>query len=158
MYPVDKRDLSVRTKIEELPPLPEFSTAARISEFVSQLEELVGRMNPSSYGPTEPHLWLVERIPFRTWDNCRETSKRKARTHSYNSLFDPLIELAMERGNDSHMDKYLHRPLRRETPAEKSPGGWSPQRQSNTGKSRGGQLKHMTETPSSKDKGITSLL
>ena len=59
MYPVYETDLSVRTEIEELPPLPEFPGAARISEFVAPLEELVGRMNPSSYGPTEPHLWLV---------------------------------------------------------------------------------------------------
>ena len=62
MYPVYKADLSVRTEIEELPPLPEFPTAARISEFVARLEELMGRMNPSSYGPTEPHLWLVGNI------------------------------------------------------------------------------------------------
>ena len=59
MYPVFEMDLSVRTQIEELPPLPQFPTAARISEFLVQLEELMGRMNPSSYGPTEPHLWLV---------------------------------------------------------------------------------------------------
>ena len=56
MYPVYKTDLRVRTEIQELPPLPEFPTAARISEFVAQLQELMGRMNPSSYGPTEPHL------------------------------------------------------------------------------------------------------
>ena len=35
----------------------------------------MGRMNPSSYGPTEPHLWLVGKIPTRTWEKCRETSK-----------------------------------------------------------------------------------
>ena len=36
MYPVYKTDLSVRTEIEELPPLTEFSTAAGIFEFVAQ--------------------------------------------------------------------------------------------------------------------------
>ena len=46
MYPVYETDLSVRTEIEELPPLPEFPTAARISEFVAQLEELMGRGLP----------------------------------------------------------------------------------------------------------------
>ena len=76
MYPVYETDLSVRTEIEELPPLPEFPTAARIS--VAQLEELMGRMNPSSYGPTEPHLWLVGQIPPGTWENCKETSERKS--------------------------------------------------------------------------------
>ena len=56
MYPVYETDLSVWIDIEELPPLPEFPTAARISQFVAQLEELMGRMHPSSYGPTKPHL------------------------------------------------------------------------------------------------------
>ena len=74
MYPVYERDLSVRTEIEQLPPLPEFPTAARISEFVAQLKGIMGRMIPSSYGLTEPHLWLVRKIPTRTWDNCNETS------------------------------------------------------------------------------------
>ena len=143
MYPVYETDLSVRTEIEELPPLPEFSTAACISEFVAQLEELMGRMNPSSYGPTEPHLWLVGKIPPRTWENCKETSEKKSRTHSYDELVDLLIELAMERENDSHMDKYLRKHLRREAPAEKPQGGRSPQPHSNPGKDKGGQLKHM---------------
>ena len=56
MYPVHETDLSVRTEIQELPSLPKFPTAARISDFVAQLEELIGDMNPTSYGPTEPDL------------------------------------------------------------------------------------------------------
>ena len=154
MYPVYETDMSVHTEIEELPSLP---TAARISEFVAQLEELMGRMNPTSYGPTEPHLWLVGKIPPKTWDECRETSERKARTHSYDDLVDLLIELAMERENDSHMDKYLRKHLPRETLAEKNPGGRSLHHHSNPGKGPGGQLKHMTETPSSKGKGAPNL-
>ena len=73
--------------------------------------------------------------------------------HSHNDLVDLLIELAMERENDSHMDKYLCKHLRRETPDEKAPGGRSPQHHSNPGKGRGGQLNHMTETLPSKGKG-----
>ena len=143
--------------MEELPPLPKFPTPAPISEFVAQLEELMGRMNPSSYGPTEPHLWLLGRIPTRTWENCRETSERKSRTHSYDDLVDMSIELAMKRENDSHMDKYLRNHLRKETPAENAPGGRSPQPHSNPGKGRGWQLKHMTETSRSKAKGAPNL-
>ena len=82
MYLVYETDLSVRAEIEELAILPEFPTTARISEFVAQLEELMGRMNPTSYGPTEPRLWLVGKIPPKAWENCRETSERKSRTHS----------------------------------------------------------------------------
>ena len=124
---------------------------------MAQLEELLGRMNPSSYGPTEPHLWFVGKIPTRTWENCRETSERKSRTHSYDELVDLLIELAMERENDWHMDKYQRKHLRRETRAEEAPAGRSPQPHSNPGNGRGGQLKHMTETPLSKGKGAPNL-
>ena len=147
MYPVSQTDLSVRTEIEELPPLPEFPTAARMSEFVAQLEELMGHMNPSSNGPTEPHLWLVGKIPTRTWDNCRAMSERKAWRHSYDDLVDVLIESAMERENDSHMQKYLGKHLRTETPGEELLRGRSPQPHSNLGNGRGGQLKELTETP-----------
>ena len=111
----------------------------------------------SSYGPTEPHLWLVGKIPTRTCENCREMSERKSRTHSYDDLVDLLIELAMERKNDSHMDKYLHKHVRRETSAEKAPGGRSPQPHSKPAKGRVGQLEHMTETPRSKGKGTPNL-
>ena len=75
-------DLSVRTQIEDLPMLPEFSSAARISEYVCDLEYLFSRMNVGSYGATEPHLWLMSRILQHTWDDCRSTSERKTRTNS----------------------------------------------------------------------------
>ena len=97
------------------------------------------------------------KIPTRTRDNCRETSERKTRTHSDDDLVNLLIEFAMESENDSHMDKYLRKHLRRETPAEKSAGRRSPQPHSNPGKSRGGQLRYLTETPASKGKGAPNL-
>ena len=102
-------------------------------------------------------LWLVGKIPPKTWENCRETSERKARTHSYDDLIDLLIELAMDKENDSHMDKYLRKHLRSQNPAERNPGGRSSEPHSNPGKSRGGQLKHMQETPPSNGKGVPNL-
>ena len=84
--------------------LPEFPSAARVSEYVCDLEYLFSRMNVGSYGATEPHLWLMGKIPQRTWDNCRATSERKSRTHSYDELVDLLIELALERENNCHME------------------------------------------------------
>ena len=87
-FPVYETDLSVRTQIEELPMLPEFPSAARISEYVCDLEYLFSRMNLGSYGATEPHLWFMSKIPQRTWDDCRSTSERKSRTHSYHELVD----------------------------------------------------------------------
>ena len=112
-FPVYETDLSVRTQIEELPMLPEFPSAARISEYVCDLEYLFSRMHVGSYGATEPHLWLMSKIPQRTWDDCRSTSERKSRTHSYDELVDLLIELALERENDSHMEKFLKKHLGR---------------------------------------------
>ena len=56
------------------------------------LEYLFSRMNVGSFGATEPRLWLMTRSPQRTWDDCRTTSGRKSRTHSYNKLVDVLID------------------------------------------------------------------
>ena len=44
-FPVYETDLSARTQIEELPMLPEFPSAARISEYMCDLEYLFSRMN-----------------------------------------------------------------------------------------------------------------
>ena len=104
-FPVYETDLSVRTQIEELPMLPGFPSAAQISEYVCDLEYLFSRMNVGSYGATEPHLWLMSKIPQRTWDDCP--------THSYEEQVDLLIELALERENDSHMAKFLKKHLGR---------------------------------------------
>ena len=83
MYRVYETNLSVRTESKELPLPPEFSLATSISEFVAQLEELMGYMNPTSYGPTRSHLWLVQKIPPKTWENCGEMFETKARTQFY---------------------------------------------------------------------------
>ena len=112
-FPVYETDLSVRKQIEELPMLPEFPSAARVSEYVCDLKYLFSRMNVGSYGATEPHLWLMSKIPSRTRDDCRTTSERKSRTHTYDNLVDQLIQLALERENDSHMEKFLKKHLGR---------------------------------------------
>ena len=96
--------------------LPEFPSAARVSEYVCHLEYLFWRMIVGSYGATEPHLWLMSKIFQRTWDDCRATSERKSRTHSYDELVDLLIELALGRENDSHMEKFLKKHLGRVVP------------------------------------------
>ena len=80
-FPVYEPDLSVRTQTEKLPMLPEYPTAARISEYVCDLEYLFSRMNVGSNGPTELHLWLVGKTPPRTWGVCRSTSERMRGTH-----------------------------------------------------------------------------
>ena len=48
-FPVYETDLSVRTQIEELPMLPKFPSAARVSEYACDLEYLFSRMRVGSY-------------------------------------------------------------------------------------------------------------
>ena len=114
-------------------------------------------MKPTSYDPTEPHLWLVGNTPPRTLVNCRKTSESKARTYSYDDLIDLLIQLAMERENNSHIDKYFHKHLQRETHAERKPGEGLSHCYSKSRKGGGGQLKRMHETAPSNDKGVPNL-
>ena len=114
-------------------------------------------MNVGSYGTTEPHLWLMSQIPTRTWDDCRTTSERKRRTHTYDDLVDLLIELALERENDSHMEKFLKKHLGRGgTPTPERGKGKGPKNSTNTkkggGKGRGNlrvmnEVKPETDTP-----------
>ena len=85
--------------------LREFRSAARVSENVCDVEYLFSRMKLGSYGATEPNVWLMRKIPARTFEDCRTTSERKSRTNTYDDLVDLLIELALERENDSHMEK-----------------------------------------------------
>ena len=148
-FPVYETDLIVRTQIEELPMVPELPSAARISEYVCDLEYLFSRMNVGSYGATEPQLWLMSKIPQRTWDDCRATSERKSRTHSYDELVDLLIELALERENDSHMEKFLKKQLGRGgTPTPERGEGKRPKNPTNTNQGGGkgrGNLRAMNE-------------
>ena len=143
---VFKADLSVCTQIEKLPMLPEFPSAARVSEYVCDLEYLFSRMNVGSYGPTELHLWLVSKIPTRTWDNCRSSSETKSRTHD---LVDLLIELAPDRENDSHVEQFFKRQLGRvSTPTPECGEGKGPKNPTNADKGGGkggGNLRAMSE-------------
>ena len=145
-FPIYDTDLSVRTQIEELPMLPEFPSAARVSEYVCNLEYLFSRMNVGSYGATEPHLWLMSKIFQRTWDDCRATSESKSRTHSYDELVDLLIELALERENDSHMEKLLKKHLGRGgTPIPECGEGKGPKNPTNA--NQGGVKEGVTYVP-----------
>ena len=131
-FQVSGTDLSVRTQMGELPMLPEVPSAARASEYVCDLGYLFSRMNADSYGATEPQLWLTSKIPSRTLDDCRTTSERKSRTHTYDDLVDLVIELALDRENDSHMEKFLKKHLGRGgTPTPERGEGKGPKKLTN---------------------------
>ena len=129
--------------------LPEFPPAACISEYVCDLEYVFSTMNVGSYGPSEPHLWLVGKIPPHTWQDCRSTSERKQRTHTYDDLVDLLIELALERENDSQVEKFLNRHLGRGANPMPDRGEWrgskAPTNPSKGGGKGGGNLRTMKE-------------
>ena len=148
-FPVYETDLSERTQIEELPMHPEFPSTVRVSEYVCDLEYLLSRMNVGSYGATEPHLWLMSKIHPRTWDDCRTTSERKSRTHKYDDLPDLLIQLVLERENDSHMEKFLKKHLGPgATPTAECGEGKGPKNPTNANQGGGkgrGNLRAMNE-------------
>ena len=129
--------------------LPKFPSAARVSEYVCDLEYLFSRMNMGSYGATEHHLWLMSKIPTRTWDDCRTTSETKSPTHTYDDLVDLLIQLALERRNDPHMEKFLKKHLGRGgTPTTERAEGKGPKNPTNTNQGGGkgrGNLRAMNE-------------
>ena len=137
-FPVYETDLSVRTQIGELPMLPELSSAARVSEYVCDREYLFSGMNVGCYGPTEPDVWLVSKIPTRTWDDCRTTSERKSRTDMYDDLVDLLMELALVGENDPHIEMFRRRHLGRgATPAPQRGKGKGPKNPTNANKGCG---------------------
>ena len=71
--------------------LRQIPSAARFSEYMCDVVYLLLRMNMGFYGPTDPHQWLVSKFPTRTWADCRCTSDRKSRTHTYDDLVDLFI-------------------------------------------------------------------
>ena len=91
----------------------------------------------------------MSKIPQRTWDDCRSTSERRSRTHWYDELVDLMIELALERENDSHMGKFLKKHLSRGgTPTPKRGEGKGPKNPTNTNQGGGkgrGNLRAMNE-------------
>ena len=105
-YPSYETDLSIRTDIQNLAMLPNNPKAARITELLADLDHWVGRLTPGSYGSDELLFWLVAKIPTSVWDECRATAERKARTLTYEDLSVLLLELALEKESDQHLDAY----------------------------------------------------
>ena len=118
--------------------LPELRSASRVCDYVCDLGYLFSRIKVGCYGATEPLLWLMNEIPTCTRDDCRTTSERRSRTHTHDDLVDLLIELALERENDSHMEKFLKRHLGRGgAPTPERGEGKGPKNPTNTNKGGG---------------------
>ena len=86
--------------------LPNNPKPARISELLADLEHWVGRQTPGSYGSDELLFWLVAKLPRELWDECRSKAERKARALKYEDLSVLLLELALEKESDQHLNAY----------------------------------------------------
>ena len=106
-YPTYKTDLSIRAEIQNLGMLPNNTKPARISELLADLDHWVGLLTPGSYGSDELFLWLVAKLSRELWDECRSKTERKARALNYEDLLVLLLELALEKESDQHLNECL---------------------------------------------------
>ena len=103
-YTTYENDPSIRAEIQILAVLPNDPKPARISELLADLDHWVGRLMPGSYGSDELLFWLVAKLPRELWDECRSTAERKARALNYENLSVLLLELALEKESDGHLN------------------------------------------------------
>ena len=103
-YPTYETDLSIRT--ENLPVLPNNPKPGRVSELLANLDHWAGRLTPGSYSSNDLLFWLVAKLPRELWDECRLTAERKARSLRYEDLCVLLLELALEKESDQHLNNY----------------------------------------------------
>ena len=105
-YPTCETDLFIRAEIQNLAVLPNNPKPAKTSELLADLDHWVGRLTPGSYGSDELLFWLVAKLPKELWDECRATAERKASALNYEDLSVLLLELALEKESDQHLNAY----------------------------------------------------
>ena len=105
-YPTYETDLSIRAEIQNMAVLPHNPKPARISELLADLDHWVGRLTPGSYGSNELLFWLGAKLPRELWDKYRSTVERKARALNYEDWSVLLLELALEKESDQHLNAY----------------------------------------------------
>ena len=105
-YPSYGTNLSIRAEIQNLAALPNNPKPARISELLADVDHWVGRRTPGSYGSNELLFWLVAELPQEVWDEYRATAERKTRAPTYEDLCVLLLELALEKESDQHLNAY----------------------------------------------------
>ena len=105
-YPTYETDLSIRAEIQNLPMLPNNPKPGRVSELLADLDHWAVRLTPGSYRSDDLLFWLVAKLPRELWDECRSTAERKARALHYEDLCVLLLELALEKESDQHLNNY----------------------------------------------------
>ena len=106
LYPTYETDLSVRAEIQNLAVLPNNPKPGRVSELLADPDHWAGRLTPGSYSSDDLLFWLVAKLPRELWDECRSTAERKARSLRYEDLCVLLLELALEKESDQHLNNY----------------------------------------------------
>ena len=104
-YPSYETHLSIRTEIQNLANNPK-AARMRISELLADLDHWVGRLTLGSHGSDRKVFCLVAQIPRGVWDECRATAKRKSSTLTYEDLSVLLLELALQKESDQHLNAY----------------------------------------------------
>ena len=105
-YPTYETNLSIRAEIQNLAVLPNNPKPGRVSELLADLDHWAGRLTPGSYSSDDLLFWLVAELPRELWDECRSTAERKARSLRYEDLCVLLLELALEKESDQHLNNY----------------------------------------------------
>ena len=101
-WPTYETDLSIRAEIQNLAVLPDNPKTARISELRADLDHWVGQLAPGDI----LLFWLVAKLPRELSDECRPTAERKARALNYEDLSVLLLELALEKESNQHLNAY----------------------------------------------------
>ena len=105
-YPTHETDLSFRPEIQNLAVLPNNPKPGRVSELLADLDRWTGQLTPGSYSSDDLFFWLVAKLPQELWDECRSIAERKARALHYEDLSVLLLELALEKQSDQHLNNY----------------------------------------------------
>ena len=105
-YPTHETDLSIRAEIQNLAVLPNNPQPGRVSKLLADLDHWAGRLTPGSYSSDDLLFWLLAKLPRELWDECRSTAERKARALHYEDLCVLLLELALEKESDQHLNNY----------------------------------------------------
>ena len=105
-YPTYETNPSIRAEIQNLAVLPNNPKPSRVSELVADLDHWAGRLTPGSYSSDDLLFWLVAKLPQELWDECCSTAERKARALHYEDLCVLLLELALEKESDQHLNAY----------------------------------------------------
>ena len=105
-YPTYETHLCIRAEIQNLAVLPNNPKPGRVSELLADLDHWAGRWTPRSCSSDDLLFWLVAELPRELWDQCRSTAERKARALHYEDLCVLLLELALQKESDQHLNNY----------------------------------------------------